>query len=95
MQLKNCSSGTTFDAKPRWGGARNDAISNTLPLTKAKAIISAAYRAQAMGLAFNRHLTVHWTAAGLPDDQAAAATGKLIKLMSDWLRTKGVKAAWA
>jgi hypothetical protein len=95
MQLKNCSSGTTFDAKPRWGGARNDAISNTLPLAKAKAIINAAHCAQSIGLAFNRHVTFHWTAAGLADDQAAQATGKLIKLMSDWLRTKGVKAAWA
>jgi hypothetical protein len=88
-----------FDAKhanKSWGGARNraDRVSHALPLAKAKSIIAAAYKAQASGLAFNRHVTIHWTAAGMADDQAAAATGRLIKLMSDWLRTKGSKAAW-
>jgi hypothetical protein len=90
----------SFDAKPSrpsWGGARNraDRVSDHLTLAKAQAIITAGYRALSIGLPFNRHITIHWTAAGLTDDQVAHATGRLIKLASDWLRTKGVKAAWA
>jgi hypothetical protein len=88
-----------FDVKhisKDWGGARNraDRVSHTLPLAKALAIIIAAYRAHSLGLSFNRHVTIHWTAAGIVDDQAAAATGRIIKLATDWMRTKGNKAAW-
>ncbi len=95
MQFKNSKSGTTIDAKHGWGGARNDAISHNLPLAKARAILAAAGNARSIGLAFNRHVTIHWTAAGFTDEQAAQATGRLIKLASDWQRTKGVQPAWA
>jgi hypothetical protein len=92
-------SGTVVDAKPMltWGGRRNrrDRVSYALPLAKARAIIGAAYRARAIGLPFNRHVTVHWTALGLTDADAAEATGRLAKLAADWLRTKGQQFACA
>lgn len=89
-----------FDAEPMlsgWGGARNrrDRVSTALPLAKAQAIIAAAYRAHGMGQSFNRHVTVHWQALGLADGEAAWASGRLVKLASDWLRTLGLSAVWA
>jgi hypothetical protein len=89
-----------FDAKPSpngWGGARNrrDRVSTALSLAQARSIIAAAYQAHAVGQSFNRLLTVHWEALGLTDSQAARASGDLRKLLSDWLRTRGVEPAWA
>ncbi len=45
---------------------------------------------------FNRHLTVHWERSGLTDLQAAEATGRMLKLITDWARKKGgpVPYAW-
>lgn len=87
------------DAKPMlsWGGKRNsrDRLSYALPLAKAQAIIGAAYQAHAIGLPFNRHLSVHWELLGLTDADAAEATGRLVKLAKDWLRTKGQQFACA
>lgn len=80
-----------------WGGSRNraDRVSDSLSLIKAKQIIAAAYQAKNISTPFNLFLTVHWTRAALSDAQAAKATGDLIKYISDWMRTKGVKATWA
>lgn len=74
-----------------WGGARNraDRISASIGLLKAVEIVEATRRAIAIGLPFNRHLTVHWERAGLTDDQAAAATGRMLKLIRDWVRKRG------
>jgi hypothetical protein len=87
------------DTKPMlsWGGKRNrsDRVSHALPLAKAQTIIGAAYRARAIGLPFNRHVTVHWNALGVSDANAAEATGRLVKLAKDWLRTKGHQFACA
>jgi hypothetical protein len=66
-----------------------------LSRAKAEAIIAAAYEAYATGLPFNRHRTVHWEELGLTDSEAAWATGRLVKLLSDWLRTRGIEPAWA
>jgi hypothetical protein len=86
-----------LSSSPSWGGARNraDRVSLRLPLSKAQAIIGAAYRAIGLGLPFNRFVTVHWTRAGIDDEQAAWATGRLVKLASDWAMHKGVRIAWA
>lgn len=97
-KTKLCSSGTPFDAKPvlsGHGGPRNLTVSTSLSRGKAEAIIAAAYKAYAAGLPFNRHIIVHWEALGLTDSEAAWATGRLVKLASDWLRTRGVEPAWA
>jgi hypothetical protein len=87
------------DAKPTlsWGGKRNkrDRLGHALPLAKAQTIIGAAYRARAIGLPFNRHVTVHWNALGVSDANAAEATGRLVKLAKDWVRTKGQQFACA
>lgn len=68
-----------------WGGARNraDRVSDCLSLIQAKNIIEAAQFAAAIGLPFNRHVTIHWERAGVPDSRAAAATGRFLKLASD------------
>jgi hypothetical protein len=34
---------------------------------------------------FNRHLTIHWQQAGIPDERAAWATGRFLKLAGDWI----------
>lgn len=49
----------------------------------------------AVGEPFNRHVTVHWSRLGITDHCAAEATAALIKLASDWTRTKGARLLWA
>lgn len=83
-----------FDAKPRvsrWGGARNSAsrTSDALSLEQARGIIEAAQFACAIGLPLNRHVTIHLERAGVPDCEAAAAIGKFLTLVRDWLRKGG------
>ena len=80
-----------------WGGARNTASrqSDSIHSEKAVALVEAAQRAMVIGLPFNRHLTVHWAKAGLTDRQAAAATGRLSKLIRDWARKLGGEVAYA
>ena len=80
-----------------WGGARNTASrqSDSIRPMKAIGLVEAAQRAMAIGLPFNRHLTVHWAKAGLTDRQAAAATGRLVKLIRDWASKLGGEVAYA
>ena len=80
-----------------WGGARNSAsrVSDYINPVKAVELVEAAQRAMAIGLPFNRHLTVHWGKAGLSDSDAAFATGRMIKLIRDWVRKNGGKIAYA
>jgi hypothetical protein len=90
----------TLATKPprqAWGGARNraDRLRDHLTLAKARAIIAAAFRSQTIGMPFTRFVTVHWQAAGVGDDRAAWATGRLIKLASDWAASKGGRILWA
>jgi hypothetical protein len=44
---------------------------------------------------FNRHLTIHWQQAGIPDERAAWATGRFLKLAGDWVAKRGGRFAWA
>lgn len=85
-----------FDAKhgiSGWGGARNraDRVSESLSLKQARSIMEAAQFAAAIGLPFNRHVTIHWERAGVPDNRAAAATARFLKLASDWLAKRNSK----
>jgi hypothetical protein len=75
----------------RWGGSRNSAsrTSDSLSLDQAANIIEAAQFAAAAGMPFNRHLTIHWQQAGIPDERAAWATGRFLKLVGDWVARRG------
>lgn len=84
----------------RWGGRRNSAsrTSDCLSLNQAANIIAAAQFSVAIGLPFNRHLTIHWEHAGIADVRAAWATGRFLKLAGDWIkkrRKNGSSIAWA
>jgi hypothetical protein len=83
--------------KQGWGGARNraDRVSDSLSLRQAEGIIRAAHRACAIGLPFNRHVTIHWERAGVPDAEAAGAIGAYLSLARDFLRKRGWGFAWA
>jgi hypothetical protein len=78
-----------------WGGARNGFVSHALTAKQTQAIFDAAEAAIAVGLPYNRFVTVHWTGLGVLDCKAARMTGRLIKLASDWCATKGGKMTWA
>ncbi len=47
-----------------------------------------------IGLPFNRMITIHWEAAGIPLDGMAKATGRFIDLMTKLLARKGQQTAW-
>lgn len=91
--------GTAFSGKRgrnRWGGARNSAsrTSDALTVKQTAEIVAAAQFAARTGLPFNRHMTIHWEAAGVPDCRAAAATAAFLALARDWLRKRGAPFAW-
>ena len=71
----------------RHGGARNSASRTSDYLTPRKVLdlLAAAHRARDLGLPLNRHITVHWEAAGVPDSRAMAATTAFLKSLRDWL----------
>ena len=79
------------DAAAGWGGARNRAgrMSDGIKLAHCLNLITAARYAAAAGLTLNRHVTIHWDKAGIPDGRAAWATGRLLKLASDWTAKGG------
>jgi hypothetical protein len=91
--------GAAFSAKRGrngWGGARNSAsrTSDALTEKQSKEIIAASQFAARVGLPLNRHLTIHWEAAGVTDCGAAAATAAFLALARDWLRKRGAASAW-
>lgn len=93
-------SGATLPPPPTpstWGGPRNSASrhSENICALKAVELVEAAQLAMAIGMPFNRHLTVHWEKSGLTDSQAAAATGRMLKLITDWARKKGFAVPYA
>lgn len=96
-----CSkSGAAFEreaGQASWGGARNckGRSSEVIAGDKAASIIAAARHALAIGLPLNRHVTIHWERAGVPDERAAEATGRFLKLAGDWLAKQGGRFAHA
>jgi hypothetical protein len=87
----NAGSADNTGNKQGWGGARNrgDRVSDSLSLHQAEGIVRAAHRACAIGLPFNRHVTIHWERAGVADAKAAGAIGAYLTLARDWLRKRG------
>jgi len=85
--IKNRISSGASDSEKRWGGTRNSATrtSSSMSLNQATNIIAAAQFAAAIGSPFNRHMTIHWEQAGVPDSRAAWATGRFLKLAGDWI----------
>lgn len=83
-----------FSPLPGRGGARNraDRVTTALSERDAGKLLEANARALQIGLPFNRFITVHWESAGLAD--GLKATGRLLKLMGDWLRTRGRQVAF-
>ena len=80
-----------------WGGARNRSgrTSEYIKLEAALQLVESARWAIAAGVPFNRHLTVHWAMGGVSDHCAAAVTGRLIKLIGDWVKKRGGRFAHA
>lgn len=70
------------------GGARNSAsrTSDGLTLAQAEKLAKAAQTAMAIGRPLNRHICVHWEAAGLVDREAMPATTAFLKYLREWLR---------
>ena len=96
--LERCAASSRNEAPalPRlWqhGGVRNSAsrISDGLSALQAGKLIAAAREAEKQGKPFNRHITIHWEAAGVTDDKAMTATTAFLKAMRDWT---GGKAAY-
>lgn len=82
-----CASSPRIIGIASHGGARNTASRTSGYLTPIKALylIEAAHRARKLGRPLNRHITVHWEAAGVPDSMAMAATTAFLKAYRDWL----------
>ncbi|MXO49221.1 hypothetical protein GRI69_13255 [Erythrobacter vulgaris] len=57
-----------------------------MTLTQVKKLANAADKAIAVGRPLNRHICVHWEAAGLSDREAMAATTAFLKYLREWLR---------
>lgn len=76
------------------GGALNhrDRRSAYLSHSAAAGIIDATDFALALGFGFNRFVTIHWEAGGVTDD--LAATGRWLKLVGDWIRSRGGTVAY-
>ena len=81
------------------GGARNRRGRSSDRLTARQAIDlhRAAAFAFHVDLPLNRHITIHWQRAGVHDSDAAAATGRFLKLTTDHVRKRGgrIAAVWA
>ena len=85
--IKNRIPSEASDSAKRWGGRRNSALrtSSSLSVSQTANIIAAAQFAAAIGLSFNRMVTIHWEHAGIADCRAAWATGRFLKLAGDWV----------
>ncbi|GLS01686.1 hypothetical protein GCM10007859_17010 [Brevundimonas denitrificans] len=55
-------------------------------------VLAATAKALEIGLPFNRFTTVHWDAASVAD--GLKATRRLLKLIGDWMRSRGRLAAF-
>lgn len=97
LAIVDIATSGALDSARHWGGRRNSATrtSSSLSLNQAAQIVEAAQFAAAIGLPFNRHVTIHWERAGIPDCRAAWATGRFMKLASDWVAKRGGRIAWA
>lgn len=83
--------------KGTWGGPRNraDRASFHLHEKHCRDLIFAMRLADAIGMPFNRFITIAWHDGGVADRDAVTATGDFITLVRDWLRAQGAKSVWA
>lgn len=79
------------------GGARNrrDRESEFLTRQQCEKLVLASIRAAGLGLAFNRHWCVHYESAGIAEIDAAAFIGRLLKLLSDYVRRTAGRGQFA
>lgn len=78
-----------------WGGARNSADRTSLHLTlkQCQDLLAAGDYAERIGLAFNRHWTVHYQLADIGEHEAMRFIGRLLKLAGDYARRHGSRLA--
>lgn len=83
-------------SRPGRGGARNYASreSFALKLTQVENLIAATGFSCEIGLPFNRMITIHWEAAGIPLKDMAKATGQFLDLMTKVVSRRGGHIAW-
>lgn len=98
--LESCDLGTSKPAIDRtWGGARNraDRSSNNLTRRQCELMLAAAAYAERTGRTFSRHWTVHYQAAGIPENDGAAFVGRLLNTVGRHVRRAGgdMTAIWA
>lgn len=93
---KSCTASVLPGARNGWGGARNSAArtSIAIKIDAAKSVMLAARQSVRIGLPLNRHVTIHWGLAGIPDTDGMRATAKFLSLARDWLRKRGFDFAW-
>lgn len=81
-----------------WGGARNhaDRLSECLTQVQCEKLVAAALHAERIGLAFNRHWTVHSEKAGIQPHDGQAFVGRLLRSASREAKRAGgqVAAIW-
>lgn len=78
------------------GGARNRANRESQALTAEQVgnLLAAAEQATAIGLPFNRMISIHWQTAGVHLAQMAKATGRFVDLISKCIARHGSRTAW-
>lgn len=86
--------GKPFTPFPGRGGARLTASRSSLALAylACRNIIDAALYAEAVGSPLNRWITINWDRGKV--ERPLWATGRFLKLATDWLRSKGVSAGY-
>lgn len=98
LAIINITSGVVaLSADPvRRGGANNSARreSYSLKAPQIANLLAAGRHAMLIGLPFNRMITIHWEAAGVPLAYMAKATGRFVDLMSKALARHGSRTAW-
>lgn len=81
----------------RRGGKRLDGARATSQLRKHQclSLIAATQSAWDIGQPFNRFVTLLWARGGVVAGDNTFATGRFIKLASDWARQHGYRLIWA
>lgn len=69
-------------------------FSRTLSKGQVRAIVQGANQSIALGVPFNRFVTVHWGALQVTERESFKATNELLRRARDWLRDHGAVVAW-
>lgn len=89
--------GGTSRRGARRGGARNCRGRSSEALTErhCRDLVEAMQHAERIGHPFNRFLTITWERSGIDPRDNARATGRFIKMASEWMRARGCRLRWA